>query len=161
MDRVKLPRTIRREPQHYQDGDSVFHLTINAHPTLTQWPEGVGEMIWNSLMEQRARGDVELLAACLMPDHLHVLLKPGRTGVSRWLNVWKSWTTRLAWGTGFHGALWQPGMWDRTVRNANDFAAVIEYIIRNPIVAGFVSSQRDWAWTWVWYWDEAGGTTVG
>jgi REP element-mobilizing transposase RayT len=38
-------------------------------------------------------------------------------------------------------------MWDRTIRNEEDFASTISYIIENPVQAGLVS---DWEAPWTW-----------
>jgi REP element-mobilizing transposase RayT len=62
-------------------------------------------VIWGGVLEQRNRGDIELVAACLMPDHLHLLTRPAASDLIRFTNVLKSWTTRLAWSAGHTGAL--------------------------------------------------------
>ena len=87
-----------------------------------------------------------------MPDHLHLLLGPRDQDVLLFVNAWKSWTTRLAWKHGMRGALWQPGMWDRTIRSPEDFDEVVDYIVRNPVAAGLVEQIEDWPWAWAWYW---------
>ena len=103
-------------------------------------------------MEQRTASRVELFAACLMPNHLHLLLAPRDQDVILFGNTWKSWTTRLAWDHGVHGALWQPGMWDRTIRSPEDFDEVVDYIARNPVAEGLVERAEEWPWVWAWYW---------
>jgi hypothetical protein len=66
-----------------------------------------------------------------MPDHLHHLLRTDGLDVNPFANVWKSWTTTAAW-KGYRGALWQPGMWDRTIRDAADFDTTVDYIVATP-----------------------------
>jgi len=104
-------------------------------------------------MQQRTANRVELYAACLMLDHVHLLLRPEAMDVIRFLNVWKSWTTRVAWQHGVRGGLWQPGMWDRTIRNQDDFDRTVDYIVRNPVTAGLVDAPESWPWAWAWYWE--------
>jgi putative transposase len=111
-------------------------------------------MIWTSVMELRAGDHVELYAACLMPDHLHLLIAPKERDVIAFVGAWKSWTTRRAWDFGIRNSLWQRRMWDRTVRNDDDFAEVAEYIVCNPVVAGLVEMERDWLHSWVWWWED-------
>jgi hypothetical protein len=52
-------------------------------------------------------------------------------------------------------ALWQPGMWDRAMRGADDFGQTVEYIVRNPVAAELVDDVGVWPWTWAWYMEEA------
>jgi REP element-mobilizing transposase RayT len=86
-----------------------------------------------------------------MPDHLHLLVVPGSRDIIAFVDGFKTWTTRQAWAAGTDGAIWQPGMWDRTVRGEDDFEAVADYIVRNPVNAGLCESENDWPYTWVWW----------
>ena len=126
----------------------VFHLTIHAHPEVNAFKKSVRDSVWRAVLEIPARGEIELLAACLMPDHLHLLVKPGEDNVLDWLNSWKSWTTRQAWRFGHLGPLWQPGMWDRTIRSEEDLMTVVRYILANPVRAGLVESFDDWQFSY-------------
>ena len=92
---------------------------------------------------------VEVIAACVMPDHLHLLIRPRASNALAFVNAFKSWTTRLAWKAGHHGAIWQPGSWDRTMRSSDDLLKTVTYIVTNPVRAGLVANERDWPWTWV------------
>jgi REP element-mobilizing transposase RayT len=89
-------------------------------------------MIWRSTIEQRDAGRIQLFAACLMPDHLHLLVGPANDDLIAFENAWKSWTTRQSWKLGNKNALWQPGMWDRTIRPDEDFEDVAMYIVAQP-----------------------------
>jgi REP element-mobilizing transposase RayT len=88
-----------------------------------------------------------------MPDHLHLLVGPGEIDVMKFAASWKSHTTRLSWAAGNKGALWQPRPWDRTIRSDEDFTAVAEYVLRNPVAAGLVGAEREWKHSWTWWWD--------
>lgn len=110
-------------------------------------------MLWESVMEQRGGDRVQLLAACLMPDHLHLLVGPGKVGVMKFAASFKSYTTRRSWRLGNKNALWQPRPFDRTIRSDEDFANVAEYILRNPVAAGRVEGERSWRHSWAWWWE--------
>lgn len=83
-----------------------------------------------------------------MPDHLHLLVSPRELDIIRFTNVWKSWTTTLAHRHGRMGAIWQPGMWDRSIRNDDDLGRTTLYIVQNPVAAGLVDVSEDWPWVW-------------
>jgi REP element-mobilizing transposase RayT len=150
---VNYPRLSRLSPQHYANRDESFHLTLNAHPKFPQFPEAIRSMIWDTVIEQRDADRVKTYAACLMPDHLHLLMAPVAMDVMKFASAFKSITTRRSWKLSNSNALWQPRTWDRTVRSTADFDAVGEYIVRNPVAAGLVENEREWPHNWAWWWD--------
>ncbi len=150
---MRFPKKIRRPLDHYAERELRFHVVFNSHPEVGAFAESFRDAIWGAVLAERERGRVELFAACLMPDHLHLLLRPDSADVIRFANAWKSWTTRLAWDHGHRGGAWQPGMWDRTIRSPADFDRTAEYIVSNPVAAGLAERPEDWPWTWAYYWD--------
>lgn len=101
------------------------------------------------MLEQREGARVALFAACLMPDHLHLLIAPRSRDILAFIRDWKSWTSKLARDAGHFGPLWQPGMWDRAMRGRADFEQAVLYIVRNPAATGLVQDPDDWPHTWV------------
>src|SRR3990172_114804 len=71
------------------------------------------EVIESLLFLLRSR-DWRLYCYCLMPDHLHLAVspEPQKDDLSRLLQRFKSFTTRLAWRHGYRGALWQRSYYD-------------------------------------------------
>ena len=79
---------------------------------------------------------------CLMPDHLHLLLRVGQAGLVEVVGDVKSRTTREWWAHGGGGALWQRSFYDHGIRGSRDFDETVRYIVENPVKAGLV---EDWA----------------
>ncbi len=148
---MRFPKKIRRPLEHYAERELRFHLVFGSHPEVGEFGGPFRDAAWQAVLDERERGRVELFAACLMPDHLHLLVRPDAVDVIRFVDAWKSWTTRLAWDHGYRGAVWQPGMWDRTVRSPEDFDRTVEYIVANPVAAGLVERVEEWPWTWAYY----------
>ena len=146
---VPFPKRIRLPREAYADQRTSFHVTIKTHPEVATLSAPVRSAVWEVVVEQATAARIHLLAACLMPDHLHLLLRPGDEDLIRFLKVFKSWTTRKAWGAGHRGPLWQPGMWDRTIRGGDDFEVTLRYVVENPLRAGLIDEAEDWPWTWV------------
>ena len=146
---MHFPRSIRREPGHYAAGSAWFHVSVRVHPEVARFAPCVSEAIWTATLAEASTGRVIIAAVCLMPDHLHVLVQPRTTDLLRWLNAWKSITTRKAWACGHRGALWQPGMWDRAIRTSEEFAAVVAYIRANPVAAGLREESSEWPFLFV------------
>jgi len=145
---VRFPKPIRLAPEAYANPDNVFHLVLRTHPEVGDLPLRVRETVWESVLEQRDGNRIVLVAACLMRDHLHLVARPGPLSIIQFLDRWKSWSTRLAWSAGHQGPLWQPSAWDRALRNEQEFAAAVEYVLRNPVAAGLVELTEEWPHAW-------------
>ncbi len=100
-----------------------------------------------------------LIAWCIMPNHVHVLIEVMNESLSRIIKSWKSFTAHQANKLlGRYGPFWGPDYYDRYVRDEKHFDAVINYIIQNPIKAGLVASIEEWPW--VGYIESAGDGNV-
>jgi REP element-mobilizing transposase RayT len=86
----------------------------------------------------------DLLAWCVMPNHVHVVVRP-RSGyeLPHILHSWKSFTAKEANKLlGRTGEFWQAEYYDHLIRDENDFAHCVEYALRNPEAAGL----KGWKW---------------
>ena len=84
-----------------------------------------------------------ILAAMLMPDHLHVIVAPTSNrdakleilsgALKRWMReeLSASWT-------------WQPGCFDRLLRSDESLHDKWLYVQENPVRAGLVKHWKDW-----------------
>ncbi|MDB5388160.1 MAG: hypothetical protein JWM11_3806 [Planctomycetaceae bacterium] len=82
----------------------------------------------------------ELGAHVIMPNHVHLLirpLQPAENPLETILKSWKSWTSReIHAKVGGDGTLWQQESFDRIVRDGEHLYRCIQYIGRNPENAG-------------------------
>lgn len=87
--------------------------------------------------------DWKVLAAVLMPDHLHALVAPtidrdAKLGnVSGAIKRWMRCELKATWE-------WQPGCFDRLLRSDESAHRKWLYIEENPVRAGLVSRWEDW-----------------
>lgn len=100
------------------------------------------------LAECAARYKMEVLAYCLMPNHIHLVArgqKPdslsnaiGRTHTrySRWLNKKYGWEGSL-WGNRFHSS----------VLDKPSIASAIRFVETNPVRSGLVKKAQQWPWS--------------
>lgn len=84
----------------------------------------------------------ELGAWCVMPNHVHLLIKPNEgESLSAILQGMKSFSAKEANKLlRREGAFWQKESYDHIIRDGEDFAKQTAYILRNPDSAGLV----DW-----------------
>ena len=102
----------------------------------------------------------ELFAACVMPDHTHLLLQPWPKGQDEngesvfWsfpelFRSIKSFTTReINRVESTRGSVWERESFDRYVRSDRDLEEKFHSIVRNPWDAQGVSEGEKYAWVW-------------
>ncbi len=90
-----------------------------------------------------------LIAWCVMPNHVHVLLEQKQGySLSSIVHSWKSFTAHEANKLLKRSDRFRtPDYFDRFIRDEKHFAAVVEYIRRNPVKAGLVDAPEEWPWS--------------
>ena len=150
MGGIPFPKTIRLPAEAYRDRERVFHVVISAMPDTRPFRRRrLGDAIWELVRNEEHRGAILPIAACLMPDHLHVVARPGGRSLQRWAHDFKSYSTRVGWEHGGSTALWQPDWWDHWLRGAREIENAINYVTRNPIAGGLVDEIEHWPWVWI------------
>jgi Rad3-related DNA helicase/REP element-mobilizing transposase RayT len=88
----------------------------------------------------------QLLAWCVMPNHVHVVMQPiGEFKLSGILHSWKSFTAHAANKyLKRSGLFWQKESYDHLVRDENDLYRCVEYVWNNPDQA----KLKDYKWRW-------------
>jgi len=100
------------------------------------------------LRGERERHFYQLRAWVVMPNHVHVLLRPetGLPLITRWL---KGFTARQANlildRTG--EAFWQDESFDHRVRDEVELERIVRYVECNPVSAGLSADPRNWQWS--------------
>jgi REP element-mobilizing transposase RayT len=90
----------------------------------------------------------EILAYCIMPDHVHLLLSLRGEGkhLARLIGDFKRWVGREYQRRTAQELHWQSGFFEHVVRSHEDLRAIAEYILANPVRAGLAASWRDYRW---------------
>jgi REP element-mobilizing transposase RayT len=99
---------------------------------------------------------INLMAAVIMPDHVHLLLSPLRDGEG-WpfplvdiLQCLKSATAhRINKFLHHSGPVWEEESFDHVLRSDESLEEKCEYIRQNPVMAGLVRRPEDYPWLWV------------
>jgi len=110
------------------------------------------EQLRQSFREVKVERPFDLLAAVILPDHLHCLwsLPEGDADFStRWQMVKASFSRRIPAKKRKDGAktIWQPRFYDHCIRDEIDFHKHLDYIHYNPVKHGLVSSLSDWPYS--------------
>jgi REP element-mobilizing transposase RayT len=137
QERRSLAHLFSEKVDHYLNaGHGACHLKI---------PE-VAQLVSTALSHFNNVRHI-LACWCIMPNHVHVIVKPlGDNPLSKILHSWKSFTAleanRLI---GRKGAFWEAEYFDHLIQDEDELEQQITYILENPLKAG----MADWKWVWV------------
>ena len=94
---------------------------------------------------------IDLFAFCLMPNHVHLLLRtpaePDMSAFMHRLSMTHALRLRGWRGTRGRGAVYQSRFRASLVANDAYFYRAVRYVERNPVRAGFVERVQDWMWS--------------
>jgi len=114
-----------------------------AHGNCRLKNSPVAQIVCNAL--QRFDGERYILGPwCLMPNHVHVLVRPlDGHALPDILQSWKSYTAKAANRLlGRSGPFWQREYYDHVVRNEQELQRCTDYIVSNPARA----CLAEWPW---------------
>jgi putative transposase len=142
-----FPSKLHHEVPSWVENGALFHIRIaldreREQSVLTE-PHLAQSLLDSArFYETKQRWHITLFL--LMPDHLHALLSFAiDQSMSKIVGDWKHFQSRK------HGIVWQKGYFDHRLRDderGKQVAAKINYIRRNPVVAGLCAKSEDWPW---------------
>ena len=99
-----------------------------------------------------------LLAWVVMPNHVHALAAMlDGWPLGKIVRAWKGASSRaINRLSGRRGRVWQPGYFDRFIRDEEHLARAVSYIEENPVKAGLVDHPEQWPFSSAARRDEGG-----
>ena len=158
------PRYFRRRLPHFEKPWAIYAVTIGTKKNRCLSPKARTTVL-NSLRHFHKKR-YEMFAACVMPDHVHLLIQPwpkgdddkGNTVFWRLSELLHSIKSFLAHGINEienkSGSIWEKERFDRYVRSDRDLQEKFHYVLRNPWDSGVAKQNEDYPWVWTQY-DEA------
>ncbi|PYK60212.1 MAG: hypothetical protein DME43_06310 [Verrucomicrobia bacterium] len=155
---IAEPRYHHRRLPHFERPWMKHAITFSTRNRRT-----LSERARDVVIESIRRWDgrrYELFAACVMPDHVHLLLEPmverqNESGnstffsLSKILHSIKSFTAnRINKIEKVNEPVWESESFDRMIRSESDLQEKFEYIMRNPWDAGIAKPTDDYPWVW-------------
>ena len=137
----RLPRTVFANIPHHvtQRGNRREDIFFTDEDRETY-------LLW--LREYSDKHQVEVLAYCLMTNHIHLVVVPATDdGLQRLLKpLHMRYAQRINRARGWKGHLWQGRFFSSPLDEAYLWAAV-RYVERNPVRAGIVRRAENYRWS--------------
>jgi len=139
-----MPRTARSLRRGW-----CYHVVTRANGRVTLLGSPGDYLSFLGLIiEAQLRLPIDLLAACLMPNHVHLVVRPSE---DRDLSRWMHWllTTHVR---RFHGRrdssgrVWQGRFKAFPIEQDGHLVTVLRYVERNALRAGLVRRAEHWPW---------------
>lgn len=134
--RAELTQAYQAKLQSYLDA---------GHGECFLADEPIGLMVLKAIGKFNGKR-YNLHAACVMPNHVHVVLTPKNNHkLSEILHSWKSYTSNQAnKRLQREGDFWQQESYDHLIRSQKEFDRQVAYVLKNPGSAGITPDKR---WT--------------
>jgi REP-associated tyrosine transposase len=137
IQRVQHRRPPKLSDALYLGGHRIF-LTMCTHGRRAYFePAEIVDVALSELLRTATANEIEIIAYCFMPDHLHALI----AGASEYSDA-KRFTAVFRHRSGFRyrqrkgERLWQEGYFDRHLRKEDRTVDVVSYIVANPVRSG-------------------------
>ena len=127
----------------------AHHVTQRGNPRQQTFFEAADYVRYVDLLREGCKAaDVEVLAWCLMPNHVHLLLVPKSVyGLSVALSsAHQRYTWLVNRRNGWQGYLWQSRFFSVPLDEAH-LRLCMRYVELNPVRARLAASPEEWRWS--------------
>lgn len=153
----------------YNDPGHVHFLTFSCYKKLQILTDDlIRQWLCAAISDAREVERFDLWAFVIMPDHVHLLLRPREESYSipailrrikeplahRVVRLWQESApykldrVRAKFGSRYVHRIWQPGGgFDKNLTETDAIAKAIEYIEYNPVRRGLVAEPTEWKWS--------------
>jgi putative transposase len=140
----------------YTDIHAVYFLTICTHEKKAYFrnPEFAGYIAREIDYRSRVAHEVTVFASCIMPDHVHLLMRLNETygkSLPNWVAAFKRYNARILSMMHDIRPLWQPNYYEHIVRKDEALNKIAEYIIQNPVRKNMVQEWQEYPFSKINY----------
>ncbi len=147
----------KRNLPHFERPWAKYAVTFSTRQKRPL-SEAARDIVLDSLLHWNERR-YTLYAACVMPDHVHLLLEPALKeakdeetvffSLGKIFHSIKAHTARaINKSAGTTGPVWEEEWFDRLIRSERDLQEKFDYILRNPFDAGLENEEASYPWLW-------------
>lgn len=122
----------------------TYFFTVTLHDRRDDALVRHIDLLLASWQKAHARIPHRIVAAVVLPDHLHAVIRMPDADVdySRlWQEIKKGFTRQLQSAA---PSPWQSRFWEHTIRDDDDLRAHVDYVHFNPVKHGLAARAADW-----------------
>jgi putative transposase len=130
--------------------DQCYHILNRANRRAEIFHEAGDYAAFIALMARaQERVDLPILAACLMPNHVHLVVRPAADGdIPNWMRwLFTTHVRHYHEKYGTSGRLWQGRYKSFLIQDDHYLLTVLRYVERNAQRAKLVSRAEQWRWS--------------
>ena len=148
----------KRNLPHFEKPWAIYVVNFQTHGGRKLLP-AARDIVFDCILHWR-ESRYRLVAACVMPDHVHLIIQPGIKErdaqgepvfwpLAEILHSIKSFSAKeVNKLENASGVLWQDERFDRYIRSDADLQEKFRYVCGNPWVARVVDEQTPYRWLW-------------
>jgi len=140
----------------YTNTSVVYFLTICSYEKNHHFKkQGCAKIIADKInYRSRVADEVIIYAYCIMPNHVHLLLKLSEgygKSIQNWIAAFKRYTARVFSMVYGVKPLWQGNFYDHIVRKEESLKTITEYIVNNPVRKNMVKQWDEYLFSKIDY----------
>jgi putative transposase len=128
------------QPPHFEIDGVIYFITTRLKQEGRFVTEREAEIVVNTILDSSTRKEMTLYAYVIMPNHMHILIKPIICGISKAMQLIKGRSSRQV----NEGNFWQKGFFDFGIFTEEKFREKFNYIHFNPVKWGLVEKAEDY-----------------
>lgn len=110
--------------------------------------EALNTILCEAMTFHTKSGHIELGGFVVMPDHLHLLVRPLEWTIPEFINNYKTYTgNKIKSAGGFSRKVWRRRFYDIPVVDSRDFAKKLDKMHMNPVNKGLVKKPEEYPWS--------------
>lgn len=126
---------------------AFYHVTSRTNDKIRVFENNLGRKIMLiTLQDAKDKFNFRLTNFCVMPTHIHLLIKPEEgnclTDIMQWLKTRSAKRWNFIHGSTDH--MWGNRYFARAIKDNEEYEAINAYINRNPVTAGLAASPEEW-----------------
>jgi len=142
----KHPR-LRREI--YSDTSQVFSITTCTAKHRNLFQKSLFADKTFEILKEYFVYKARLFAACMMPDHVHLLLMAREINLIDLIGSWKRYISRMAANYNLDKPIWQTSFYDHAIRGDEVLRQEAEYILANPVRKGLCERWDEYPYNYI------------
>ena len=142
-----------RKKREFIEG-SFYHVTSRTNDRIRVFENKLGRKIMLIVLQNaKDKFRFQLTNFCIMPTHIHLLIKPEEGSCLSIIMHWIKTNSAKYWNS-IHGSsdhVWGHRYFARAVRDSQEYNFIMNYIDQNAVVVGLAPTPADWKASGAYY----------